>query len=211
MSVLRDYIAYAKETIHPKLSDEASQRLIQCYVDMRKAGKGRGQITAYPRQLESLIRLSEAHAKVRLSEKVELSDVEEAFRLHREAIKQSATDPHTGKIDLGIITTGVSNTGRKRKAELAQQIRRLIESKGRVQSLSIQKIFLELKENSSWVSLQSKLTIILLCFKVSYAYIWLFSRELQQITKEMYEDVLNDLQEEGMLNVTKTTLRLCRA
>lgn len=64
MSILRDYLAYAKEHIHPKLSDEASQKLIQAYVDMRKIGSGRGQISAYPRQLESLIRLSEAHAKV---------------------------------------------------------------------------------------------------------------------------------------------------
>lgn len=80
MSILRDYIAYAKEHIHPKLSDEASQKLIQAYVDMRKIGSGRGQISAYPRQLESLIRLSEAHAKVRFSQVVEVGDVEEAYR-----------------------------------------------------------------------------------------------------------------------------------
>lgn len=80
MGILRDYLAYAKEHIHPKLTEEASQRLIQIYVDMRKVGSGRGQISAYPRQLESLIRLSEAHAKVRFSPLVEVTDVEEAWR-----------------------------------------------------------------------------------------------------------------------------------
>lgn len=80
MSILRDYIAYAREHIHPKLSELASQRLIQAYVDMRKVGSGRGHITAYPRQLESLIRLSEAHAKLRFSEMVQVTDVEEAWR-----------------------------------------------------------------------------------------------------------------------------------
>lgn len=80
MSVLRDYLAFAKEHINPVLSEEAQQRLIQAYVDMRKIGSGRGQISAYPRQLESLIRLSEAHAKVRLSNVVEVQDVEEAYR-----------------------------------------------------------------------------------------------------------------------------------
>lgn len=80
MSVLRDYLAYAKDHIHPTLSDDAQQRLIQAYVDMRKVGAGRGQISAYPRQLESLIRLAEAHAKVRLSNVVQIEDVEEAWR-----------------------------------------------------------------------------------------------------------------------------------
>jgi DNA replication licensing factor MCM4 len=50
MGVLRDYIAYAREHVHPKLTDEAQQKLIQCYVDMRKIGSGRGQISAYPRK-----------------------------------------------------------------------------------------------------------------------------------------------------------------
>lgn len=80
MSILRDYIAYAKEHIKPVLSEEAQQKLVQAYVDMRRVGSGRGQITAYPRQLESLIRLAEAHAKVRFSLLVEVEDVEEAWR-----------------------------------------------------------------------------------------------------------------------------------
>jgi len=80
MSILRDYIAYAKEHVHPVLNEESQQRLIQAYVDMRRVGSGHGQITAYPRQLESLIRLSEAHAKMRFSNVVEIEDVEEAWR-----------------------------------------------------------------------------------------------------------------------------------
>ena len=76
---------------------------------MRRGGSSsgiRGGVSAYPRQLESLIRLSEARAKVRLSPTVEVSDVQEALRLYREALKQSATDPKTGIIDISIITTG---------------------------------------------------------------------------------------------------------
>lgn len=80
--------------------------VFKAYVDMRKIGSGRGMVSAYPRQLESLIRLAEAHAKVRFSEKVETIDVEEAKRLHREALKQSATDPRTGFVDISILTTG---------------------------------------------------------------------------------------------------------
>lgn len=80
MNLLRDYIAYAKTYIHPKLSEVAGHTLIEAYVEMRKIGSGRGQITAYPRQLESLIRLAEACAKMRLSDIVEAEDVNEAKR-----------------------------------------------------------------------------------------------------------------------------------
>lgn len=156
MSILRDYLAYAKEHIQPTLSEEAQQRLIQAYVDMRKVGAGRGQISAYPRQLESLIRLSEAHAKVRFSKVVGVEDVEEAWRLHREALKQSATDPLSGKIDVGILTTGLSTAARKKRAELVATIKELLKKKGKIPTISWQKLFSEIKESSQIVSLAKK-------------------------------------------------------
>jgi len=58
----------------------AGQALIEAYVEMRKVGSGRGQVSAYPRQLESLIRLAEAHARMRLSDVVDVDDVQEARR-----------------------------------------------------------------------------------------------------------------------------------
>ena len=100
MNTLRDYIAFARRLIQPKLSEEAAQALVQAYVgqlvlsngvryqvtlivlhaDMRKVGSNKGAVSAYPRQLESLIRLAEAHAKMRFSSVVEIVDVEEAKR-----------------------------------------------------------------------------------------------------------------------------------
>lgn len=77
---MRDYIAYAKANCKPRLSEQASQKLIETYITMRQAGSGRGQVSAYPRQLESLIRLAEACAKIRLSDVVQTDDVEEAYR-----------------------------------------------------------------------------------------------------------------------------------
>ncbi|NXU49981.1 MCM4 factor, partial [Turnix velox] len=179
MTVLRDYIAYARSYINPRLSEEASQTLIEAYVDMRKIGSGRGMVSAYPRQLESLIRLAEAHAKVRFSEKVEMIDVEEAKRLHREALKQSATDPRTGIVDISILTTGMSATARKRKEELAQALKKLIQSKGKTPALKYQQLFDDLRAQSDTA-----------------------------VTKEMFEEALRALADDDFLTVTGKTVRL---
>lgn len=77
---------------------------------MRAIGNTTKTITATPRQLESMIRISEALAKMRLSDHVEKVDVEEAVKLIKNALQQSATDPTTGKINMDIITTGQTKT-----------------------------------------------------------------------------------------------------
>ncbi|XP_062261237.1 DNA replication licensing factor MCM4 [Platichthys flesus] len=179
MAVLKDYIAYARTTIQPRLSEEAGQALIEAYVDMRKIGSGRGMVSAYPRQLESLIRLAEAHAKVRLSEKVETIDVEEAKRLHREALKQSATDPRTGFVDISILTTGMSTTARKRREEVAQALKKVIQAKGKMPAIKYQQLLDDLRGQSETA-----------------------------ITKELFDEALRALADEDYLTVTGKTVRL---
>ncbi|KAF7301490.1 DNA helicase [Mycena indigotica] len=114
------YISYARARVNPVITEAASDELVRAYVEMRNMGTDVGasekRITATTRQLESLIRLSEAHARMRLSEFVELEDVLEAGRLMREAIRTSAMDPRTGKIDMGLLNTGTA-TGQRRLRE----------------------------------------------------------------------------------------------
>ncbi|XBW36139.1 hypothetical protein QEN19_001717 [Hanseniaspora menglaensis] len=106
------YINYAKQNINPVMTPEAGELLVTTYVGMRRMGddpnSDKQRITATTRQLESMIRLSEAHAKMRLSDIVEVEDVKEACRLMQSAIKAYATDPKTGKIDMGLVQTGHS-------------------------------------------------------------------------------------------------------
>jgi DNA replication licensing factor MCM4 len=80
------------------------------------------RITATTRQLESMIRLSEAHAKMRLSPEVDERDVEEAVRLIKSAIKASATDARTGLIDMGLLSEGGSAGDRKRREDLKRGV-----------------------------------------------------------------------------------------
>jgi DNA replication licensing factor MCM4 len=89
---------------------------------MRKLGEdiraAERRITATTRQLESMIRLAEAHAKMRLSLTVTEDDVAEAVRLIQSALKQAATDARTGLIDMGLLTEGTSASERKRREAL---------------------------------------------------------------------------------------------
>lgn len=123
---LADYIAFAKKHIHPKLTGDAANDLIQGYADMRKLGQNHKTITATPRQLESLIRISEALARMRLSQLVERMDVAEAIRLVRSAMQQAALDPRTGTIDMDLITTGRSASSRARLNDLIKELKMLL-------------------------------------------------------------------------------------
>ena len=131
-SLLRDYIAYARENIHPELSDLATRELISAYLDMRRIGSGGSggggsrTISATPRQLESLIRLSEALARMRYSRVVARSDVREAVRLMKVATQAAATDPRTGRIDMDMITTGRSSVDRENEETLNVSLKELL-------------------------------------------------------------------------------------
>ncbi|PPQ92538.1 hypothetical protein CVT25_010371 [Psilocybe cyanescens] len=134
---LSSYIDYARARIHPVITEDAGSELVRSYVEMRNMGDdpraSEKRITATTRQLESLIRLSEAHARMRFSEFVELADVKEASRLMREAIRTSAMDPRTGKIDMGLLNTGTGAGQRKMRDDMRKGVLSVLESaaKGR--------------------------------------------------------------------------------
>jgi DNA replication licensing factor MCM4 len=87
--------------------------------DIRSADR---RITATTRQLESMIRLAEAHAKMRLSPTVDEDDVFEAVRLIKSAIKAAATDARTGLIDMGLLSEGGGSLERKRREDLRRGV-----------------------------------------------------------------------------------------
>lgn len=102
---------------------------------MRKLGEdvraAERRITATTRQLESMIRLAEAHAKMRLSEEVGAEDVQEAVRLIKSALKQAATDARTGLIDMGLLTEGTSASERRRKQDLKNAVQEAVDEMAR--------------------------------------------------------------------------------
>lgn len=119
---LTEYIAYAREKVDPMLSDTASEALVSGYLEMRAGGRGGTNMTATPRQLESLIRLAEAHARMHLREQVEEEDVAEAIRLVKCALHMAAYDPATGKIDMNLFAAGKSRAMEGRVEMLAEAV-----------------------------------------------------------------------------------------
>jgi DNA replication licensing factor MCM4 len=130
--LLRDYIGFARDNIHPSLSDEASEELLASYLELRNPpggsyrNNGTRTISATPRQLESLVRLSEGLAKMRYSNVVLRSDAVEALRLLKVATQAAATDPRTGKIDMDMITTGRTSVDRESEEQLYIGLKELL-------------------------------------------------------------------------------------
>jgi len=104
--ILRKYIAYARRNCRPKLMQEASDKIKEFYVDLRRRGKDSGSVAITPRYLEGLVRLAEANAKMRLSEIVEEKDSEKAIELLKYVMRQVMTDKATGTLDVDTIATG---------------------------------------------------------------------------------------------------------
>lgn len=109
-SLLKKYIAFARQNIFPVLTKEAIQAISDYYVDLRELGKKQGTYTATHRQLEGLVRLSEASARVRLSNTVEKEDTERAIRLLRTSLQELVTDKETGRLDIDMLTSGQSTS-----------------------------------------------------------------------------------------------------
>ncbi|GEM_PF-1193986 len=116
------YIFYARQ-FRPVISEEADKKLNQWYVEMRKIHK----ITA--RQLEGAIRLSEAIAKAKLKDRVEVEDVEEAITMITECLKQIAYDPERGIIDIDKIA-GTPSSRREKINKVFDIIKELCELSG---------------------------------------------------------------------------------
>ncbi|MBI4144281.1 minichromosome maintenance protein MCM [Candidatus Woesearchaeota archaeon] len=111
---LRKYIAYAKQNCKPQLTDEAIEELREYYLKMRSQAGGNRSIGISARQLEGLVRLSEASAKMRLSKKVLKKDARKAIELLDHCLKQVAFDEKTGTIDIDRIATEIPASQRSK-------------------------------------------------------------------------------------------------
>jgi len=103
---LQKYIAYARKNVFPVLTREASEKIKDFYVELRKLGAKQNTFPITARQIEGVIRLAEASAKARLSQRVEEEDAERAISLMRYVLQEVYVDKETGKLDSDVIYVG---------------------------------------------------------------------------------------------------------
>jgi len=128
--LLKKYIAYAREKIHPRLSPEAIQKIKEFYLEMRsKAEGGKSPVPITPRQLESLVRIAEARAKMALRDIVTAEDAEAAIRLVKLYLSSVGYDEETGNIDIDIIMVGKPRSQQEKIVKLMDIIKMLEESR----------------------------------------------------------------------------------
>ncbi|RLI69190.1 MAG: hypothetical protein DRP02_11105, partial [Candidatus Gerdarchaeota archaeon] len=138
--LLRKYISYAKLNSHPRLGEEAAKRLEEFYLEMRKAGEASDSpIAITARQLESLIRLTESHARMALRNEASIEDAEAAISLLKESLRQVGIDPETGKIDIDVVMVGTSSSTRS-KIETLMDIISELEAENQNKAVPMEKI-----------------------------------------------------------------------
>ena len=98
---LTKYLSYVKR-IDPKLTKEAEEKILDYYMKMRTV-EAEEMITVTPRQLEGLIRMATARARLLLKTQVEEEDAERAIYLLQNMFENAGIDVNTGKVDLGVL------------------------------------------------------------------------------------------------------------
>ena len=125
---IRKYVVYVKKKgIEPKLTKQAANILKDFYVNMRNmySGEEVPTVAITLRQYEAMIRLAEASAKIRLSDKVTAEDAKRAIRLMSYSLRQLGYDIESGKIDIDKLESGITTKQRSRIRIILDIVERL--------------------------------------------------------------------------------------
>ena len=144
--LLRKYVAYARKNIFPTLTDEAKDYFHKYYVGLRSQGQDSNKpVPVTARQLEALIRLGEASARLRLSPKVTLEDARRVVKILEACLRKVGIDPETGFLDADIIASGTSKSTRDKTKSIKDIVREVCKEH---QGLAPLDIVLDLAEQS---------------------------------------------------------------
>ena len=124
--LFRKYVAYAKRSCFPILSLEAKEALVSYYLKLRGIAAPNKPVPVTARQLEALVRLAEASARIRLTNTICLDDAKRVIHIVDTCLRQIAYDAKTGNFDIDKVVTGIS----KEKRDIVRVIKDAIRDIG---------------------------------------------------------------------------------
>jgi replicative DNA helicase Mcm len=126
--LLKKYIKHARRNYEPLLTDEAKERIKEYYLDLRgKYDSEDAIVSILARNLDALVRLSEAYAKMALRNKVLKEDVEDIIKLFKRYLEDTGYDETTGKIDMDRILVGQSRSSINKLDKLLNRLKEIFE------------------------------------------------------------------------------------
>ena len=130
--LLRKYVAYARKNVFPVLSDAARRRFLEFYIGLRRQSYDdeNAPVPVTARQLEALIRLGEARARASLREVVTEEDAEHVINLVSYCLRRVFVDPETGRMDVDVVSVGISKAKRDKMTILTDIIKELSQEYG---------------------------------------------------------------------------------
>ena len=132
--LFRKYVAYAKQKVKPKISKEAAEEIENFYVDLRNrpvsSESALRPIPISARQLQALIRMSEASAKMRLNPTVSRDDAKRAIEIMKHYLMQVGFDYESNTFDIDKIYTGMTASKRNKVLIVREVINSLKEKLG---------------------------------------------------------------------------------
>uniref|UniRef100_A0A7J3ZLT2 DNA helicase n=1 Tax=Fervidicoccus fontis TaxID=683846 RepID=A0A7J3ZLT2_9CREN len=132
VDLLKKYISYARRSVRPKLTEQASELLKSFFVEMRRLGSelGEGVVSITTRQLEALVRLAEAHARMALKEWVTEEDAAEAIRLMKTFLDQIGRPSGESVPDIDALMVGKPKSKREKMLLIEDAIKELLSETG---------------------------------------------------------------------------------
>jgi replicative DNA helicase Mcm len=109
--LLKAYIMHARKHYNPLVTEKAQKKLQEYYMNLRETSANQqGTISITPRQLEGLIRLTEAHARIALKTQAGEEDAEAAVSMMKVMMAKVCMDTETGEQDIDLLYTGVPHS-----------------------------------------------------------------------------------------------------
>src|SRR3989344_928641 len=150
--LMKKYFSYIRNKINPKMSDAAIEEIKEYYVSMRSSGSveegGMKSIPITAMQLEALVRLSDAAAKIRIAKTVTKKDAQKAIELIDYCLNQIAKDTETGRIDIDRLGGSKLTITQRSSISMVKEIISALEEQLNVKAIPVENIVEAAKEKN---------------------------------------------------------------